>query len=331
MTNRHVLAKTVSATITAAEAAATPSHRHHRSDYFVTTVSMIFAAIVVAVVSGLGRADEGGRRRPNLLVIMMDDLGTDWIGCYGADGIATPHIDAIANDGLRFTRAWSMPQCTPTRVTLLTGQYPHHTGWVNHWDVPRWGIGYFDWHHYTTFANVLNESGYRTAIAGKWQINDFRVEPSALRHHGFESWSVWTGYETGNPISANRYWDPYIHHNDGSRAHPDEFGPDVYCDFLIDFMTQHRDEPMLVYFPMALTHGPLVSTPLRPNPMTALDKHKGMVEYVDHLVGRIVDAVRRLELLDDTILLFFGDNGTSRGLVGTIAGQRPPGGEGITR
>ena len=74
--------------------------------------------------------------KPNILFIMVDDLGKDWISCYGADDIETPHIDRLAKGGLKFHNAWSMPQCTPTRATLLTGQYPWRTGWVNHWDVP---------------------------------------------------------------------------------------------------------------------------------------------------------------------------------------------------
>ena len=215
--------------------------------------------------------------KPNILFIMVDDLGKDWISCYGADEIDTPNIDRLAKGGLKFHNAWSMPQCTPTRATLLTGQYPWRTGWVNHWDVPRWGVGYFDWANYTTFANVMKSAGYSTAIAGKWQINDFRLEPEALRKHGFDDWAVWTGYETGNPPSGERYWDAYIHTRTGSKTYKDKFGPDIYCDFLIDYMKQHRDEPMMLYFPMALTHGPLVPTPDEPKITTGKDKFKAMV------------------------------------------------------
>jgi len=132
--------------------------------------------------------------KPNILFIMVDDLGKEWISSYGADNIQTPHIDKLAKGGMKFYNAWSMPQCTPTRATLLTGQYPWRTGWVNHWDVPRWGVGYFDWVKYTTFARVMKGAGYRTAIAGKWQINDFRLEPKALEKHGFDDWCMWTGY-----------------------------------------------------------------------------------------------------------------------------------------
>jgi len=70
------------------------------------------------------------QNRPNILFIMVDDLGKEWISCYGAEDIETPNIDALAKTGMKFTNAYSMPQCTPSRATLLTGQYPWRTGWV---------------------------------------------------------------------------------------------------------------------------------------------------------------------------------------------------------
>ena len=280
---------------------------------------------VLAVFFGTyGHADAADQ--PNILFIMVDDLGKDWIGCYGADNIETPHVDTLARGGLKFHNAYSMPQCTPTRVTLLTGQYPWRTGWVNHWDVPRWGVGYFDWQVHTTFASILKSAGYATAIAGKWQINDFRLEPNALQKHGFDDWCVWTGFEAQNPPSANRYWDPYIHTRMGSKTYSGQFGPDIYCDFLIDFMEHHRDDPMMLYFPMALTHGPLTHTPAEPD-VTGRDRHAAMVRYTDHLVGRLVAALDELKLRQRTIIIFTTDNGTSGGVLGTIGGKRPAGGK----
>jgi len=266
--------------------------------------------------------------QPNILFIMVDDLGKDWISCYGADDISTPHIDALAEGGMTFHNAWSMPQCTPTRVSLLTGQYPWRTGWVNHWDVPRWGVGYFDWLEYTTVAEVMRSAGYTTAIAGKWQINDFRVEPNALEKHGFDDWCVWTGGEGGNPPSNKRYWDPYIHTRSGSRTYEGEFGPDIYCQFLIDFMRKNSQKPMMLYFPMCLTHGPLVPTPGEPDAKGKFDKHKAMVRYTDQLVGRLVKAIDDLGIRERTIIIFTTDNGTAGGLRGTIGGERPSGGKG---
>jgi arylsulfatase A-like enzyme len=267
--------------------------------------------------------------RPNILFIMVDDLGKEWISCYGAEDIKTPNIDALAETGMRFENAYSMPQCTPSRATLLTGQYPWRTGWVNHWDVPRWGVGYFDWklRQNLTFARLLKSAGYTTAAAGKWQINDFRIQPDAMKQHGFDDWCMWTGYETGNPPSAERYWDAYIHTPDGSKTYKGQFGPDVYTDYLIRFMRNHRDQPMMLYFPMALTHGPLVATPAEPNAETKLEKHTAMVRYMDHLVGRLVRALDGLKIRERTLIIFTTDNGSSGGIAGTRHGRKVRGGK----
>jgi arylsulfatase A-like enzyme len=251
--------------------------------------------------------------RPNIVFIMLDDLGKEWVGAYGGEGIETPNIDRLARAGMAFENAWSMPQCTPTRVTLLTGQYPFRHGWTNHWDVPRWGAGaHFDPRLNPSFPRVLREAGYQTAAAGKWQIDDFRVEPQAMREAGFDRWCMWTGYETGNPPSANRYWDPYIAMDGESKTHAGKFGPDVYTDFLIDFIHANRDEPMFLYFPMCLTHGPLTSTPDQPEPRGP-EAFPGMVRYMDQLVGRLIAALDDAGVRDNTYIFFTTDNGTGMG------------------
>ena len=90
----------------------------------------------------------------------------------------TPHLDALAAGGTRFENFYVMPQCTPTRLSFLTGQYPFRHGWVNHWDVPRWGGGaHYDWNRNPSIARVLRDAGYRTAVAGKWQLG---VEPEVV-------------------------------------------------------------------------------------------------------------------------------------------------------
>ena len=166
---------------------------------------------------------EAEESRPNIIVIMVDDLGKEWISYYGAEDISTPNIDALAKSGVSFNNVYSMPQCTPTRVTLLTGQYPFRHGWVNHWDVPRWGGGvHFDETMNPSIGIEMKKAGYTTCIAGKWQIDDFRVEPDALTKNGFDEFCMWTGYESGIKESANRYQDPYIYTKEGSKTYNGE-------------------------------------------------------------------------------------------------------------
>jgi len=265
--------------------------------------------------------------QPNILLVMVDDLGPEWISACGGD-FDTPNIDRIANEGARFTNVYSMPKCTPTRVTLLTGQYPFHHGWVDHWDVPRWGAGcHFDPKHNPTWTRALKDVGYRTAIAGKWQLNDFRVQPDILEAHGFDDWCMWTGGEGKNPKSNERYHTPYVHTRDGSSLREGQFGPDIYTDFLIDFMEKNTGHPMLLYFPMALTHSPFVATPLDPDAETKEEKHRAMVRYTDHLVGRLLDKIDDLDIAHNTLVIFTTDNGTARGITGSLNGRPVKGGK----
>jgi len=261
--------------------------------------------------------------RPNILFILVDDLGKEWVSCYGAEEIETPNVDRLAATGTKFNNMYVMPQCTPTRLSLMTGQYPFRHGWVNHWDVPRWGGGaQYDWNRNPSIAKVMRDAGYKTAVAGKWQVNDFRVQPNAMNDIGFDDFCMWTGGEGNNPPSDERYWDPYIHTKEGSSTREGKFGEDVFVDFLIDFMGKHKDEPMFLYYPMCLPHTPFVTTPDEPEASTDLERHKAMVRYVDTLTGRLVGALDELGIRDDTIIVWTTDNGTTSRMTGTLNGRR---------
>ncbi len=271
-----------------------------------------------------------GDEKPNLIFILVDDLGKEWIGCYGAENIKTPNIDKLADAGIKFNKAYSMPQCTPTRIALLTGQYPYKNGWIDHFDVPRWGHeARFDPHINPSYAKELKKVGYKTCIAGKWQINDFRIEPQATVNAGFDEYCMWTGAEGGNDLNktGSRYWDPYIHTKAGSKTYKGQFGPDIFSDFIIDFMTMNIKDPMCIYYPMVLTHTPFVHTPHKPNAKTTIEKHMAMVEYTDYILGNIVDAIEKLKLSDNTYLIFTTDNGTAVKVIGKRNGQFIRGGK----
>lgn len=257
-------------------------------------------------------------QRPNVVVILVDDLGKEWVDEYGAKGIELENINNLARQSIRFDRAYSMPQSTPSRVAMLTGQYPYNNGWINHFDVPRWGHGaHFDNSMNNSFARTLRDAGYKTCAAGKWQINDFRLQPEAMVEAGFDSYCMWTGGEGGNEeISESRYWNPYIHTKDGSRQYLGEFGPDIYNNHILDFITENRDNPFYIYYPMTLTHVPLVHTPHDMDATTKRERHIAMTKYMDYLVGRVVKTLEDNGLMDNTYIIFTTDNGTASSIVG---------------
>ncbi|MEN8127270.1 MAG: sulfatase-like hydrolase/transferase [Planctomycetota bacterium] len=240
------------------------------------------------------------QRRPNIILCMVDDMGKEGVGCYNpSQASPTPTIDRLAREGMKFDHYYVMPQCTPTRAALLTGQYPFRNGWVNHYDVPRWNLKGFNPNTNPCLGTVMKSAGYKTCIAGKWQISDFRREPSTLNDCGFDEYCMWTGAESGNKKSHRRYWDAYIHTKDGSKVYEKQYGPDIFTSFVTDFIGQHKDKPMFIYYPMVLQHNPLEKHPLE------LSTHA----YIDHLVGKIEASVKKAGIAENTILIFFTDNG----------------------
>jgi len=273
--------------------------------------------------------------KPNIIFVLLDDLGKEWLSCYGGENISTPNIDKLAKSGIQFHNAYSMPQCTPSRACFMTGQYPYRNGWVNHWDAPRWGHGYFDWNKNPSIARSMKGAGYTTAVAGKWQLNDFRVHPDAMVKHGFDQFCMWTGAEGSKEKghmqkSTQRYWDPYIHTKEGSKTYKGKFGPDIYNQFILDFIGENKEKPFFIYYPLALPHGPFVHTPLKPKASTKMEKHVAMVEYCDHLLGKLVDKLEKEKIRKNTIIVWTCDNGTSGGISNKMNGRMVKGGKAKT-
>jgi arylsulfatase A-like enzyme len=284
-------------------------------------------------------------QRPNLLVILADNLGKDWFGCYGADTGCTPNIDRLAAMGVRFRHHYVTPLCSTTHVQFLTGRYGFSTGWHTHHDAAFYGGGGLDWKRERTWARVLRDAGYATCIAGKWQLNDLYDQHDALKQHGFDEHLVWTGALVGEGLAEqrwkasiapggkreieSRYWDPVIFKNGGHAVLTGKFGPDVYADYLVDFMARNREQPFVAFYACPFVHIPTVTTPLSPDANAPeREQFAGMVRYMDAQVGRLEKELERLGLRENTILIFMTDNGTPSKMNAAAGGQAVKGGLG---
>ena len=241
--------------------------------------------------------------RPNIVLIMADDVGCETLGCYGGQSYKTPHIDRLATTGLKFTHCYAMPVCHPTRTCLLSGRYPRHQG------NPKWG-SYPRIDESFTLARALRSAGYRTAIAGKWQLALLSKDLQQPHRMGFDEYCVFGWHE------GPRYHQPLVFQN--TRVRTDavtQYGPTVYTRFLADFMAADTDKPFFAFFSMALCHD--VTDDLEsPVPYATgkdhYDTYAEMMAQMDVHVGHITTAIRRLGLEKNTLVLFTTDNGTAK-------------------
>ena len=274
-------------------------------------------------------------RRPNIVLIMSDDLGYEVIGCNGGTSYRTPVLDDMAENGARFENAHVQPLCTPTRVQLMTGKY-------NFRNYIGFGLIAPD---EKTFGHVFSDAGYKTCISGKWQLYSYnppgvkpelRGQGQQIEDAGFDEYCVWHAHHT--EAKGSRYKDPVIYENGSYREDTDgQYGDDVFADYAIDFIERNKDEEFFVYFPMALTHGPFEPTPddaefanFNPpsnseeakNAQTFDGVHSGgdvddpetwygsMVQYHDKVIGRVNDKLEELGIAENTLVIYVGDNGT---------------------
>lgn len=263
--------------------------------------------------------------KPNIIVILADDIGYECLGCYGSKAYPTPNIDRLAAEGMRFENAHAQPICTPSRVQIMTGIY-NNRNYIQ--------FGLLD-PNATTFANILRDAGYETCIAGKWQLKGGYEGPAKF---GFNHYCLWQ--LTRRP---SRYPNPGLE-IDGKEVDfkNGEFGPDVVSDYICNFMEEHQDKPFLVYYPMIAPHWPFLPTPDHPDwdPTMWRDKttepggFKGpkywdaMVRYTDKMVGKVINKLDELKLRENTLVLWTGDNGTYTSIVTPFHGRDYRGGKG---
>ncbi len=269
------------------------------------------AAAVLGTAPSWGaenRVSASDGRRPNILFILADDVGREVLGCYGGRSYRTPRLDALAAAGLRFEHAYAMPVCHPTRVCLMTGRYPFQLG------NPRWGT-FPRSAEADALGNVMKQAGYRTAIAGKWQLTLLRRDPRHPHRLGFDEYCLFGWHE------GPRYYRPLIYQNGRIRDDVAErYGPDVYVEFLMDFMRRRDDRPFFAFYSMALCHDVTddLKQPVPFGPHGRYDTYAEMVRAMDERIGRLADFLERTGLARDTLIVFTADNGTPSGTYVTV-------------
>lgn len=247
--------------------------------------------------------------KPNIVLILADDIGIPGIGCYGGNH-NTPNIDALASGGIRFTHAYSQPLCGPTRATVMSGRYLFRNGVLTNGHGAEYKPS-----DSPSIAETLKAAGYATAVAGKWgQLAYFNTQEDG-RAWGYDEFMIWN--RTNPDAQGERYWEPAYVHNGKPVAAGDKYGPDLLHDFVIDFARRHKDGPFFVYYPTPLIHGPILHTPDSATKSTGREKGKSgtyyadNVAYLDKLVGKLVSDLDKEGLRENTLIIFTGDNGST--------------------
>ena len=253
---------------------------------------------------------------PNVIIVLADDVGLSRVSCYGAAPFQTPNLDALAATGMRFERCYSMPLCGPSRGVLLTGKYPFRTGYLGN------NSSLIDPQRHPSIANVLQQAGYATCAIGKLGQSAPENDGQAPRALGFDEYMLWMGRNT-----PDRYWNPrYCRNGEFIQGQPEQYGPDITHEFLVDFMRRNKERPFFVYYSAVLAHTPFVRTPdTTPGTKDRTQILTDMVHYLDKQMAMLVADLDKLGLRDNTIILFTSDNGPYGEPLGTIRGRPPHG------
>lgn len=281
---------------------------------FVETMGMagVGAMLAGCATTGQGEKAMNGKRPPNVVLIVSDDQGSVDLNCYGAKDLYTPHLDALASRGVRFTQFYCAASiCSPSRAALLTGRCPQRAGLVGNaghdTGLPPGQC---------TLAELLRQAGYRTALFGKWHLGETpEMSPNA---QGFDEFF---GHHLGciDNYSHYFYWSGPNRHDlwrDGQEVWEEgQYFPDLVVREAKRFLKENRHRPFFLYLPFNLPHYPMQGEEKFrtryahvPPPRA---QYAAMVSTLDEKIGEIVGTVDALGLREDTIVVFLSDNGHS--------------------
>jgi arylsulfatase A-like enzyme len=264
--------------------------------------------------------------RPNVLVILADDLGYGDLSCYGATDLQTPNIDRLVASGLRFDSFYAnCPVCSPTRAALMTGRYPDLVGVpgvirthrANNW-------GYLS-PQAVLLPQRLKHAGYHTALVGKWHLG--LTAPNTPNERGFDHFHGFLGDMMDDYCSHRRHGFNYMRLND-KEIDPEGHATDLFAQWAIDYLgerSQKKDQPFFLYLAYNAPHTPIQPPTewlrrVKQRETGIEDKRAALVALVEHLdagIGKVMDTLKETGLAENTLVIFTSDNGGQLSVGGT--------------
>ena len=303
---------------------------------------MRLAAVLFAVFSACLSSLFGASAKPNIVYILADDLGFAELGCNGSDRYKTPNIDALANSGVRFTRFYTVPLCGPSRAMILTGRYGFRSGAVTQ-DACKTIIRTGEKAE-VMIPTVLKKAGYASALIGKWGQLTPSGDPSdwGFDHELYYKGSgMYWNSKVAKPMSEGGEvrGDPDTYVLDGKTVSvkDDEYIPDLLHKDATAWMEAQKGRPFFLYYSLSQVHGEILPTPdSAPAPKGESNNQRAQrlladnIAYMDKLVGKLVAELDRLKLRENTLIVFMGDNGSTKSAAvdATIGGRRIEGEKG---
>ena len=276
----------------------------------VRKLNMALVTLTLCVPAAVSVASE----KPNVLLILADDLGYGDVGCYGCPDTKTPHMDKLAHDGVRCTDGYAaFPVCSPSRAALLTGRYPARFG-PTYEDYFGGGVPELDPIKHLTIGQMMKNAGYETACFGKWNVsnlnrrraNDFGFDHWVglhLNHDYYTHKLVRTGehdlYKDGQPFDREGVWSDTI-----------------FADEAIHFIETKNEKPFFIYLAFQAPHSPYQDPDKAMDPPGSKERKTliKMVERLDLEIGRVLDALDKGNMAKDTLVILTSDNGGAQGV-----------------
>lgn len=300
-----------------------------------------FLLLALMCTLGLGSA-HAASAKPNILYILADDLGFAELSCNGGEAYQTPHIDSLAKEGVRFTRFYTAALCGPSRALILTGRYAFRTGATNQ-DAcahlirtgPKAEV---------MLPTLLKQAGYATAMIGKWgQLTPSGTSAEwgfdynlAFRGSGiYWNSNVVKGMTPDGAVRGNP--DTYVLNGKTMQLGDKQYMPHLLHRHAVEFLEAHQKQPFFLYYSLSSVHGEILPTPDSSpgkagvkGEARAAELYRDNIVYMDKLIGQLLAELERLQLRDNTLIVFMGDNGTAKAQSdrATIGGRRLAGEKG---